>query len=210
MQYLWKQSLHCQGTPSRTYISQAVPVDSLQDSLQLWYLLLWDSQFSPIIHFSFLFQRGFPRQSFSNRFACTLYQFIHLMCVDSIWKCSASKVQELEPFSAASQSAVSGVIKGSAVQPELHVFTAAWQAAWGVFLQEERKLPGTVLKTKTINVLPTVCASPECVFFFIVKKSSVSHFINNFIFQLSLPNPELCLERLCARDKSSFMKRFLM
>lgn len=38
-------------------------------------------------------------------------------------------------------------------------------------------------KTKTINVLPTLCASPECVFF-IVKKSSVSPLatINNFIF----------------------------
>ena len=65
-------------------------------------------------------------------------------------------------------------------------------------------------KTKTINVLSTLCASPECVFF-IVKKSSVSHLATITFYFLVIPysNPELLFGKaVCKTQKQFHIKDF--
>lgn len=102
---------------------------------------------------------------------------------------------------------------------EFHLFSKQSQqlgkAAWGIFLQKEGKLSGTVLRNKGINALSLIShTSPGAevlVFLMVVLAISVSHLvikISHFPPVISCSHlGSSCEMVICKKDKSIFTEK---
>lgn len=95
---------------------------------------------------------------------------------------------------------------------ESRMLIAAWKSSMGSFpSRREGSFQEEFWKTNIVNVLPTLCASPGCVFFIVKKSMCPIQQLWLFIFLVILSfYPDLLSERVICKTKAFSQKQFFI